>query len=147
MAIKGYGVKFSISTDDGSTYSEIGEITDLTPPSISKDTIETTSHGTSGIRTYVGGLVDFGEMSVTVNLDPDVADTGAKNHVDLRALAKTPNDDPVASTYKFKIEYADSTASIDTFRGVVTSYEASAPIDGVLSATFTIKVSGEITYT
>tara|TARA_B100000519_G_C14242150_1_gene437848 strand:+ start:153 stop:590 length:438 start_codon:yes stop_codon:yes gene_type:complete len=145
MAQKGYGVVFSISTDGGSTYSAIGDITDLTPPTISKDTIETTSHGTSGIRTYVGGLVDFGEVSVTVNLDPDVADAGAKNHVDFRTLAKTANDNPTLQ--KFKIEYADGGSSIDTFSGIVTSYEASAPMDGVLSATFTIKVSGEVTYT
>ena len=143
MASKGYGVIFQVSTDD-STFNSVGEVTDITPPSISKDTIETTHHNSGGIRTYVGGLVDFGEMSVTVNLDPDKDDASNKKHIALRDLAETPNDDPVANTTKFKIIYSDSSA--DVFRGVVTSFETSAPIDGVLSATITIKVTGDITY-
>tara|TARA_Y100000004_G_scaffold194468_1_gene259130 strand:+ start:258 stop:686 length:429 start_codon:yes stop_codon:yes gene_type:complete len=139
MADKGYGVKFYIksSSESISDFTEIGEITDITPPSITKDTIETTSHGSSQVKTYIGGLIDFGEVSVTVNYDPDGA-TITK----FRNLAKLAGDGGTDSD--FKVEYPDS--STEEFSGIVTGFEQSAPMDGVLSATFTIKVTGSITY-
>lgn len=137
MAETAYGITFATSSD-GSTYTSLGELTDITPPSITKDVIETTNHGSSGTKTYIGGLVDFGEASVTINYDPDGADDTA-----VRDLAKTSGD---SATQYFKITYADAGTNTEIWQGLVTSFEQETPIDGQLSATFTIKVSGAITY-
>tara|TARA_Y100000361_G_scaffold37821_1_gene32377 strand:- start:12808 stop:13236 length:429 start_codon:yes stop_codon:yes gene_type:complete len=140
MAEKAYGLTFSYQHGVDSTYDSLGSITDLSPPSVTKDTIEVTSHGDSGIRKYIGGLVDFGEVSITVNYDPD--DTA---HTNFRTLAETPNDVADATNTGFKITYADTGATVLTFNGIVTGFEQEAPIDGQLSATITIKVSGAVT--
>lgn len=139
MAEQAYGITFSYSTNSGSSYTALGELTDITPPSISKETIETTNHGSSGIRSYIGGLVDFGEASITVNYDPDGTDHNA-----IRDLAKTAND--TSGTNLFKITYSDAGASTEVFAGIVTGFEQEAPMDDKLSATFTIKVTGSVTY-
>ena len=66
-------------------------------------------------------------------------------HNAIRDLAKTANDE--AGTNLFQIEYSDAGASIETFAGIVMSFEQEAPMDGQLSATFGIKVTGTVTYT
>ena len=68
------GVTFSWSDDDGSTYYPLGQLVDLTVPSVSKDTIETTSYGSNGFREFTGGIIDNGEVTAVVNYD--VHDTG-----------------------------------------------------------------------
>ena len=145
MAERAYGMQLSYAKSGGS-HSALGEITAITPPSISRDLIETTNHGSSGIKTYLGGLVDYGEVSVTVNYDPDGTDD-----VGLRTLATggvydsgSASENP--ANYEFKITYADAGATVETFNGIVTGFETSAPIDGQLTATITIKVSGSVTY-
>lgn len=137
MAEQAYGITFAYSTDGGSTYTSVGEVTDISPPSISKDVIETTNHGSSGIKTYLGSLVDYGECSVTFNYDPDGTDDAA-----VRGLATSANSD--ASI--FKITYSDDGTSTEEFSGHVISFETEAPMDGVLSATVGIKVTGSVTY-
>ena len=137
MATQANGVKLKVTSSNQSLSNvEIGEITDITPPSITKDSIETTAHDSSGIRTYIGGLLDFGEVSVTVNYD------NSGDHAKLRNLAKLVDD--VGTDSDFVIQYPDG--STETFSGIVTGVETSSPIDGQLSATFTIKVTGAVTY-
>ena len=148
MAEKAYGLTFEYQ-DNVSGFTALGDITDLSPPAVTKDTIEVTSHGDSGIRKYIGGLVDFGEVSITVNYDPDNS-----AHADFRTLAETANDDPngtantvagiEATNKSFRITYADTGATVLKFAGIVTGFEQNAPIDGQLSATITIKVTGSV---
>jgi hypothetical protein len=144
MAIQAHGITIGVSTTS-SNFDTLGELTDISPPSVSKDVIETTNHGSSGVKSYIGGLVDFGEVSITVNYNPD--DT---EHTLMRNLAKAPNSTQVDSTnndvYYFQITYTDATPTTETFQGIVTSFEQEAPIDGQLSATFTVKITGSVTY-
>jgi hypothetical protein len=139
MAEQAYGITFEYSTDSGSTYTAVGSITDIVPPAVTKETIETTNHGSSGVRSYIGGLVDFGEVSITVQYDPD-----GTEHNAIRDLAKTAND--TVGNYQYKISYNDAGSSTEVFGGIVTGFEQEAPMDDVLSATFTIKVTGSVTY-
>lgn len=136
-----YGIGLQWDADGSGDFTSVANITDLTPPAITKDVIETTSHGDSGIKQFVGGLVDFGELSVTVNYDNDDS-----TQATLRTLALTANE-ASASQFYFKIVYADSGATIESFRGTVTGFSQEAPIDGVQTATITIKVNGSISVT
>ena len=144
MAIQAHGISIAVSKQN-SGYNALGELTDISPPSISKDVIETTNHGSSGVKSYIGGLVDFGEVSLTVNYNPD--DT---HHTTMRELATASLSSTVDSVandiWYFQITYTDSTPTTETFQGIVTSFEQEAPIDGQLSATFTVKITGSVTY-
>tara|TARA_B100002019_G_scaffold111531_1_gene95951 strand:- start:13319 stop:13747 length:429 start_codon:yes stop_codon:yes gene_type:complete len=142
MAEKAYGLTLKYQDGSSATYNDLGSITDLTPPAVTKDTIEVTSHGDGGIRKYIGGLVDFGEVAITVNYNPDNT-----AHARFRTLAQSPNDLATTANTGFKITFADSGATELTFNGIVTGFEQEAPIDGQLSATITIKVSGSVTTT
>lgn len=136
MAEQAHGIVLKYTVSGGSEVT-VGEITDITPPAITKDVIETTNHS-SGVKSYLGGLVDFGECSITVNYDPD-----GTAHTGVRDLAKTANDD---GDTQFVIEYSDAGSSTETFNGIVTGFTQETPIDDKLSATFTIKVTQSNTY-
>jgi hypothetical protein len=143
MAKRGFGMQLGYRKDGGS-FAQVGEITDITPPSMSRDLIETTNHS-SQVKSYLGGLIDFGELSLTVNYDPDLA-----NHEGLRGLARGDahdggGDASNPANYQFQITYGSDVTHVETFNGIVVGFETSAPIDGQLSATITIKVSGSIT--
>lgn len=153
MAEKSHGIKFYWSTDGGTTEYNVAELVDITVPSITKDTIEITNHASGGIREYMGGLVDFGEVSVTVNYNYEDGDAGTaatdSNHRGLRALTEVAFDK--TTDREFKIEFPDgadtnTTLETQTFTGIVTGFEMETPIDDVVKATFTIKVSGSVTY-
>lgn len=61
-----FGNKYSLEVSvDNSTWTSIPDMVSLTMPTISKDNIETTNHDSEGNRTFVGGLVDNGEVVFT----------------------------------------------------------------------------------
>mgnify|MGYP001500904437 CR=1 FL=1 len=64
MANKAYGttLKMGFTTD---TLVNQQDITELTLPSISKDTIESAHYNSDGVKKYMGGLVDTGELTFT----------------------------------------------------------------------------------
>ena len=150
MASKAQGMTFEFSTDDGSTYSAVGQIVDLTIPTISKDAIEITNHSGNGYRDFTGGLIDGGESTIVVNYDAADAGSGSLNHQPLRNLANTVFE--TTTNKKFKITFPDRDGDDSVtdelnfeFAGIVTGFEMATPVDGVLQATFTIKVSGTVT--
>jgi len=139
MAEKGFGIIFELTTDGGTTWDAVGAVEDATPVSISKDTYETTHHGTTnGHKTFAGGLVEFGEASITIQYNPD--DT---EHIELRTRAATANES--AQQYKFK--FADTGATIETFSAICTGFEPATPIDTKITAVVTFKPSGGSTLT
>lgn len=138
MSQKGFGIIFQYTTDGGTSWTPVGAVEDVTPPSISKDTYETTHHGTSnGEKTFEGGLVDNGEASIVIQYD--VSNT---NHQELRARAKTAHES--AKDYRFV--WADTGATVDEFSAICTGFEPSNPMDDKVTATVTFKLSGGVTY-
>tara|TARA_R100000773_G_scaffold29104_1_gene24976 strand:- start:868 stop:1326 length:459 start_codon:yes stop_codon:yes gene_type:complete len=148
MAIeKSNGITFKYSDDGGSTMTTLGQLVDITVPTISKDSIEVTNHGSAGHREFMGGLVDMGEATVVVQYDGGKdggASADAQGHTGLRALAATAYEaTPTANVFEINFPDGDK----QEFKGIVTGFEMGTPVDEIITATFTIKVSGAVTYT
>lgn len=109
----------------------LAEVTNLSGPSMNVDPLEMTSHDSSGNREFIGGLFDGGEVTAEVNFMPGNA-THKQVIADLKART--------ISTWS--IVYPD--ASTYSFSALVTGFEPSAPVDGKLSATITLKVTGSV---
>ena len=73
---KGYTLEVSVNN---STWTSIPNMTSLTMPTISKDSIETTTHANSGYRNFTGGLVDSGEVVFTSQSELYTAGEGYGN--------------------------------------------------------------------
>lgn len=129
-AVLGYNVDFAIY--NGSTYTQLAEVTNITWPGYKRDAIDVTYMDSADqFREFIPGLMDAGEATVEINWVP--------SNTDVIVAALT------ASTVgQFKITY-NAGANL-VFKAIVTSYEMQSPLGEKLSATATFKVTGKPTW-
>lgn len=134
-AVSGYGTLLQI--DDGAgNYTTVAEVKDITGPGYEADTIEATNHSSSGAwREWLSGLLDGGEVTFDVNYLPGNAthDESASGLFGL-LLNRTRRN--------FRLVWPVTPTERVTFLGIVTGFEPSAPVDDVLTASVTVKVTG-----
>lgn len=136
MATKGKGAKFHLF--NGTALTKVSEVLSLTPPSPTRDTIDTTTHDSTGdYREFISNLIDAGEATVLIHYNPGSADDVLLNAAlaagDLRAFAIDLNR-PGGGTQQ---RIAGS--------ALLTSYaSADVVIDDKMTATITLKVSGPL---
>lgn len=131
MAIVGVGTVFGRKADSGSNYETIAEITNISGPGMSRDTIDTTTLDTTGgYRTFITGFRDGGTFELTMNY------TSAGYQ---KLLADFQSDTPK----EYKVTLKD-TSSV-TFSGLVTDIPIDIPED-LVTVTTTIKISGVPTF-
>jgi predicted secreted protein len=116
-------------------FGAIAEVTNISGPGMRMDTVDITSHGSAGgWKEYAGGLLDGGEIKLELNFLP-----GNASHQSLSAAM-------VARVKKnFKLEFPDTPATTWSFAAFVTNFEPSAPVDGKLGASATLKITGQPT--
>ena len=113
----------------------IGQLIDVTPPGLSRDTTEATHHQSPGrFREYLSALRDAGEVTFTIQYSTPTAMDGI--------IADFMDDDPV----NYKITFPDDAATEWTVSGIVTNIDPETPLDDRMTADVTIKVTGEPDY-
>ena len=129
-AISGVGTKFQRWS--GSNWVDLAEVSAISGPTKSKETIDvTTLDTTGGYREFIGSFRDGGTVSLTMNFT--------------RATYETMNDDyesDIAQNYR--IVLADATETVLEFEGVVTELPLEITVGDKISANATIKVSGSV---
>jgi len=143
LAIKaGVGTKLKMSATqptNWNTVNPIANITNITGPGMSKDTIDTTALDTTGgYRTFITGLKNPGTLTFTLMFDSAGYNT-LKNSFD--------SDSP----YYIQIELPDkpsggSHGSTFTFQGLVTEIPLTIPPDDKITCDVTIQISGSVTF-
>lgn len=111
----------------------IADVKDISGPNFSRGTIDCTSHSSaSGWKEFVTGMKENGEVSFSINFDPTAA-THAYNTGLL--------DDFIDGTLQtFTLTFPDST--VWSFTAYVTAFGVTEPVEGVLGANVTLKLSG-----
>lgn len=110
----------------------IAELRDITPPALTRNPLETTTHNSSD-DSYVVGIRRKSELGFSVNFLPSDDAT----HDSATGLIKAWND---GSKDRYNIEYPDGSDWM--FSGFVTNIAPKAPVDGVLDAAISIRPSG-----
>lgn len=133
-----YGTKLLVGDGAGpEVFTALAEVRNVSGPNTSVDTTDVTPHSTGAPwRHHVATLIDGGEVTLEINFLPDAADQDA-----LR-------DDMIARTKRnFRIEWPTTpTAHRASFAAFVTGHSPSAPHDGELSASVTLKITGAVTF-
>lgn len=133
--ISGFGTK--LQRGDGAapeTFAAIANVTNITPPSTSRNDIDVTAHDSAdGWMEFVGGLKDAGEVSVDINYEPAVHDV---------LLDDYDADDLIT----WRIVFPDTAATTWEFKAFLSGFEPEAPSDDKLAASLTFKVSGKPTF-
>lgn len=141
--LSAYGTLFGVSTGmsildlttNPSTWDYIGELTGISGPAVSADTIDVTTHDSAnGYREFVVGLIDGGDITLEGNL----LTAGAGD--ELLSLAETR--DNVCFRVKFPTA-AGSTGWDWLLAGSVNSFETDAPHDGKIGFSAGVKLTGQ----
>jgi hypothetical protein len=114
-------------------YLEVGEITDFDGPSGSASVIDTTNLQSTA-KEKLMGLPDEGQFSLTINRQPDDAGQLA---VSAARKARTEKN--------FKLTLSDG--SVLSFAGYVLGDTWSGGVDGKVSGSITIEISGAVSLT
>lgn len=138
-AIKAFGTLLKVG--DGATpevFTTVAEVTALNGPSLSQDTVDVTSHSsTGGWAEHVATIIRAGEIGLEVNFVPtdDTQD----------AVAGLINDLEGQTLRNFQLVWPDSGSTTWSFAAYVTKFEPSAPVGGGLTASCTLLISGQPT--
>lgn len=114
------------------SFVEIAELRDITPPGLTRNMIETTTHNEED-DAYVVGIRRHGELEFNVNFVPSNA---TQDH--LTGLQKAWFD---GSRDIYSVEFPDGTQWL--FSGFVANIEPDAPVDDRLGADITIRPTGK----
>jgi predicted secreted protein len=124
------------------TFTAIAEVVSISGPSFSLDTEDVTSHdSTGGWEEMIATVLRSGEVTLDLNYVPTAdthdADTGLLAAKLARRLVN------------WQLIFPDALLEVDRttweFAGYVTAFEPSAPHDGKLAASVTIKPTGVMT--
>ena len=127
--------------NSGVEWQDISQIKDITPPAKTRTEIETTTidqydgSEPDPHKTYVGGLIDGGSVSLDMIFDPDELSNQRVIDADIEA------ENPI----EYRILYRNG--SMWTFFGVAKEMTMTNPMDDICRQTVGIKVSGKPVYT
>lgn len=140
MGISAFGTLLKIGDGGGGgeVFTTIAEVFEIGGPGLTLETIDVTHHtSTAGWREFVGGLLDGGEVSLSINYDPVDATHDASTGLIADMEARTVRN--------FQLVFPDTGTTTWTFAALVTGFEPSEPIDDKLAADVSLKLSGQPT--
>lgn len=124
-----YGGTSAAFTAATANWTEVSELTDITPPDEEVNDISTTNHSNANkVKTYQAGLVEPGEVSATFHYDKTVFGT-------LRGLRGT--------TQNFRVLYSDGSGV--GWTGYIKGVAQEVDIEGLTVSKIKIKLSGDQT--
>ena len=142
MATKGKGAKFWLWDSSLATPAlrKVAEVVSITPPSATRDTIDTTTHDSVGdYREFIASLIDAGEGTILVNHNPGSVDD---DHIQ-QAFSE-------GEVIGFAIDLnkpGSATQHRTSGACIVSAYApADVVIDDKMTAELTIKISGPLTF-
>ena len=124
MAAVGTGITIT------SAASFVWEVIDSPTQGESREAIDVTSHNSTNYRTFIpGDLIDGGELSFSVMLDPD------NSPMPLSSAAE-----------EFVVTFPTSltNGATLTFTGFLTEWSWTAPLEDKMTADITIKIDGNV---
>jgi hypothetical protein len=138
----GYGAK--LQRGDGQSpenFVSVMGLKTIDGPGIKRDTHDTTDMDGDGWRTFVGGLVDGGEVTFDANLLPGNHTQGQNDGGFLGEFDKTSCDSKRAWRILLPECEGDPEVFVE-FDGVVTGNAIKIPMDDIMTFSGTLKVSG-----
>lgn len=129
----GHGTLIKRSDDGTSTgnFITVGRVRDVTPPPLSRDTVETTDmESEDKWEEFIGGIKRSGELSFDMTFDPGSAET-------TEFMTDLNNDNP----RYYSIVFPDS--SEWKLKALLIGFEPAVPVADKMATTITYKLSGK----
>lgn len=134
----GFGTLFQRATtlSPGTTYETIANVTNISGPERTRETIDVTAHDSPDQwMEFIGGLKNGGEISLDINYDP------------AEATHDLDDDFDDASPRNYRIVILPDTEDEYTWqlKGILTTLGDEFPYDDKMARSMTIKVTGKPT--
>lgn len=132
----GFGTLFQRASGaaPGTTFVTIANVTNISGPERTRETIDVTAHDSPGQwMEFIGGLKDGGEVSLDINYDP-----GETTH-DM----DDDFDDAVPRNYQVVILPDTEDEHTWALSGILTTLGDEFPYDDKMARSMTIKVTGK----
>ena len=133
LGISAHGTIIARETSPG-VFTDIGELGDLTPPSLSRNPLETTTHN-DDIEQFAMGVLRRTDVTFPINFIASGAIGATHNH-----LTGLYQSIIAHETCGWQIRFPDGDVWI--FSGAVSNVGKKAPVDGALTADVSIRPSG-----
>lgn len=122
--------------DPTEVFATIGEVKNVSGPSLSRDTDDATHMESPGAwRERVSTLRDGGEVTVDLNFAPSATNTAT-------TIGDLEDDDPINYRIVFPAT-GGGTAKRFAFAAFLTAFTPAAPHDGRMTASATFQITGE----
>jgi predicted secreted protein len=133
-AFSGVGAEFRREDSPGAgTFTKIAEVNSITGPNMSRETIDVTSlDSTGGYREFIASFRDAGEVALEMNFTRN-------GWEDMKTDFES--DDSV----NYQIDFDDDENTLLDFAGYVTALGSAITTDDKVTASVTVKISGQVT--
>lgn len=138
IALAGYNTILKLeSTATPGTYGAVAGVVNIQGPGLSADVLDATQmDSTGGFREKIPGLKDGGDVSLEIHYVPDnAAHSDAADGLVALYAAKT--------TKSWQIVWPDSSPTTFQFDAFISAFQPGAPVDGKLTASVTLSVTGQ----
>jgi hypothetical protein len=138
MAVSALGTLLKIGDGGGpETFTTIAEVRDISGPGFSLGTEEVSSHDSALWRTFIPTFKEGGEVTFDVNFTA---------HATQGFTGGLYNDFANRTLRNFQLVLTTSPAKTASFAAYVAGFELGMPVEGVLSASVTLQLSGATTW-
>ncbi len=122
----------------GNPLTTVADVTNITPGAPTTEDLDVTSHDSGGVRQFIRGLTDYGEGSLDLNFDPDLA-----GHVSIWNASRTG----VATAMEIQLppKTGQSAGPKFTWTGYFKPFDLPVPTADALRATVPIRLTTDIT--
>jgi len=112
----------------------VGELTDISGPSFSKDDIEVTNHSSAGgYKEFIGGLIDAGSIDLEMN--------GYFNNITASKALIELTAQTTATIAIYDVGHTEYILFVAN--GYLNSFDVSNPVDDKVSMSASFKISGK----
>jgi len=133
-----FGLGTQLRVGDGQNpenFTHIAEVRSISGPTLTSDILDVTSHESQGgIREFKAGLIDPGELTFMIAFQPGEPTHDAKAGLQSDLLNRTVRN--------FELVFPPPIGFTWGFQGIVTGLPVNFPIDEVITADVTVKVTG-----
>lgn len=136
-----FGTLLKIGDGGGSeVFTTIAEVKDIGGPELGANTADVTNHSsTGGWEEKVATILKGGQVTFDLNFLPTNATQSASTGLIADMVARTKRN--------FKIVFPDGSTTTWTFAAFVTKFSPSSPVDGAMTASVTLDITGQPTLT
>lgn len=111
----------------------IAQVTNISGPSLGLDTVDVSSHDGAGWEEHIGTILRSGTVTLELLYDPALP---SHTMLDVQMVSKLSDS--------FELRFPDAGFTAWLFDAFVTGLSPSAPVDGALTASVTLKPTGDM---